>query len=156
MGGECGSGKGSDCYESNACPSKQEGYEAITCNYRGLMPNNGSTIWNTTQWRCGGDGEELSCLEADGSVLVGVCGSGKDADCSKYCTGPSKYHGILCTDASYFDIQYGKCEWVGAAKGGWAYCPEGTVAAGHCGSAKRADCGRQQWHALQCCSLVYA
>eukprot|EP01084_Bolivina_argentea_P124415 220468_1 len=151
--GECGSGSGADCYKSNVCPSKKEGYEAITCNYPGLMPDNGTTIWNTTYWLCGDDGEELTCLNDQGSVLVGVCGSGSNADCSKYCNG---YHGILCASASYFDIEFKKCEWYGAGKGQWTYCPNGTVAGGHCGSARRPDCGRQQWHALQCCNFVYS
>ena len=67
--GECGSGKGADCYEANICPSKKEGYEAISCNFPELMPNNGTLIWNTTYWLCGDDGEELTCLNDQGSVF---------------------------------------------------------------------------------------
>lgn len=48
--------------------------------------------FDTTKWLCGGDGTHLSCFENEGSVLVGVCGSGGHEDCQDQCKG---YHGIL-------------------------------------------------------------
>lgn len=104
-------------------------------------------------WLCGGDGSHLSCFDAQGSVLVGVCGSGKDEDCKTECKG---YHGILCADQSYFNIDFTRCSWVTGGYGEWTYCPEGMVATGHCGSAKHADCGHKDWHAIQCCNFVYS
>ena len=148
--GECGSGENADCY-SSLCPDKKEGYEAINCNYPGLEPQNGP--FNTTSWLCGVDGTHLSCFDDAGSVLVGVCGSGKHEDCQTECKG---YHGILCADQSYFNIDFTKCSWVTGGYGEWTYCPEGTVATGHCGSAKKADCGHKDWHAIQCCNFVYS
>merc|ERR1719361_3407754 len=98
--GECGSGSSADCY-SSLCPDKNEGFEALNCNYPGLEPSN-SSDFNATSWYCGVDGSHLSCFDIEGSVLIGVCGSGKDEDCKTSCKG---YHGILCADKSYFNCK---------------------------------------------------
>eukprot|EP01084_Bolivina_argentea_P146274 256188_1 len=145
--GECGSGSNHDCF-GDACQDKSNSYEGIDCNYPGLEP----VAFNTTSWLCGGDGTELSCFHNGGSVMVGVCGSGGGSNCKAYCDG---YHGILCADQSYFNIDFGKCSWQTGGYGEWVYCPEGTVATGHCGSGKKAECGHKEWHGIQCCQFVY-
>ena len=123
--GECGSGENPDCY-STLCPVKEDGFEGINCNYPGLEPSNGEAF-NTTSWLCGEDGTHLSCFDNAGSVLVGVCGSGKNEDCKTECDG---YHGILCADQSYFEIDWSRCTYVTGGYGDWVYCPDGTVATG--------------------------
>mmetsp|Transcript_102289 Transcript_102289/g.125108 ORF Transcript_102289/g.125108 Transcript_102289/m.125108 type:complete len:216 (-) Transcript_102289:163-810(-) len=146
VSGECGSGGNGDC-TSSICP--QPTWEAIQCNYPGLEPSNG---YNYTKWLCGGDGVQLSCKDIGGSVLTGVCGAGKHEDCKQYCDG---YHGIQCVVASQYTVDFSSCDWVTGDYGEWVYCEQNKVAAGHCGSAKRADCGHKKWHGIECCKLVY-
>jgi len=149
--GECGSGTNPDCTDSSAtfCPDMKV-YEAIDCNYPALVPTGG---YKTLNWYCGKYGEDLSCSNYGGSVLVGVCGSGGHEDCSQYCTG---YHAILCASGSYYTMDWSKCVWKSGGYGEYVYCDPGYVAAGHCGSGKTDDCGRNIWHKLQCCPFVYS
>ena len=138
MWGECGSGSKDDC-QGSVCPNKKQAIEGIDCNYPGLEPSSGT--FNSTNWLCGDEGSKLSCFDVEGSVLIGVCGSGSSAACKGQCNG---FHGILCARQEYFAIswQHG-CNWVAAEYGDWVYCPIGTVGTGHCGSGKHADCGHK-------------
>lgn len=148
--GECGSGEHDDCtdYSKNLCPNDNDIYEGIECNYAGL-----GTPTNITKWVCGKYGTELSCLNYGGGALIGVCGAGRREDCQKYCDG---YHAILCASSDFVPINWGKCKWLKATKGEWIYCPEGYIAAGHCGSGMNANCGFEVYHELQCCPPLYS
>ena len=154
---ECGSGSSHDCYKDGVCTDKSEAYEAINCNYPGLEPQ-GNTSFESTQWLCGNHGKKLSCKAVNGSVLIGVCGSGGNKACKGKCYG---YHGILCAKESYFSVDWGltSCSWEGAPEGDWTYCPPGTIGVGHCGSGDLGECGtedgRIDWHSLQCCPFLY-
>jgi len=145
---ECGSGKSDDC-TGTLCPNSGI-YEGIQCNYAQLVPNNGG--FNHSNWYCGNYGTYLTCEQVQGSVLIGVCGSGKNEDCQIQCQG---YHSILCANSDYFKIDWNTCQWINGMYGEWVYCPNGYVATGHCGSGESDDCGSDIWHSLQCCPLVY-
>ena len=93
-------------------------------------------------------GDVLICPE--NFVVVGICGSGNNADCGGY------YHKIKCCRANteYFDYEDVnpddnalKCGWVTHQAGHAntiAPCPENTVLTGRCGSGKTADCRKSE------------
>eukprot|EP01084_Bolivina_argentea_P089394 161303_1 len=144
---ECGSGSNADCSNQNGCG--EDSYEAVECNYPEMAPVGG---YENTGWHCGHWGSKLSCKDIGGSVLIGVCGSGKNEDCSQYCRG---WHGILCAKSKYFNVSWDSCTWNSGKWGQWIGCNSGTtIAAGHCGCGSNPDCDGSS-HQLQCCSLHY-
>ena len=158
--GECGSGGHADCtkFSENLCPDDKDIFEGIDCNYPGLIPKSNSSnggnngFDNTTDWICGKYGTKLTCEHYDGSVLVGVCGAGRNEDCKKYCKG---WHAIQCASSNYFSIDWDSCKWVEGSKGEWIYCEDDQIAAGHCGSGFENNCGLGVSHSIQCCKFNY-
>ena len=107
-------------------------------------------------YKYGGYGVSLSC---DGdSVVEGICGSGRDADCS------GQYHMIQCCTGGFGDGSWlastGACEWHYASYGTELECPYDSQAIfGRCGSGRDADCnGGSAYHGIKCCQMnrVYA
>ena len=79
-------------------------YSSILCMYPGLVPPGG--FQNPTGWIFQQHGQLLSCLDFGGSIVIGICGSGRNLDCS----GGSS-HGIRCANHQDFYIDQNSCNW---------------------------------------------
>ena len=89
-----------------------------------------------------------------GQVMVGACGSGRDADCTDECDADA-HHAIKCADAvSSYSV--GDGAWSEAQSYGDVYkCPDGQVACGACQSGANADCDNgAAFMQLKCCSVA--
>lgn len=162
----CGSGADADCQTQptevlcTTTDEKVNGYPLV-------WPAHSPDKYYAYSW-----GERIVCPVRDDTilgnaqqVLVGVCGSGADADCD----GKSSY--ALCQSLFYGDgniylpsgvegMQVGASlsdqEWISNSEwGGWANCPEGKVATGFCGSGANKDCNGNVVE-IQCSTVTFS
>jgi len=143
MTGSCGSGGDYDCGRSGDCP-KDTGH-AIRCDFNELALSE-----RLTDWKCGNKGQQMSCDQIGGGVLVGQCQSGDHTDCKQHCVGSVA---IQC-DMSV-DIDTKSCKWLSGGFGIFLNCPQNYVATGICGSGEHTDCPNNAVHQLQCCRLKF-
>lgn len=100
-------------------------------------------------WRCAKYGELESCPE--GTVMVGMCGSGGSADCELYCD-PAQWSAIKCAPAPK-QTPVGPGRWTTSFNYGQrAQCGENQVACGLCQSGADADCQGGFWR-MKCCNV---
>lgn len=136
--GLCGSGSDPNCSTSSG-----SGYSVSRC----------CRIKNFTQnrctWKAGGFGRYLTC--DPGSIVAGVCGSGRNADCSN----PRSHHKIMCcpTIATNPNVTHYQCHWIFGGDGSTIHCPNGEILRGACGSGRNADCGGH-YTAAYCCPAL--
>eukprot|EP01084_Bolivina_argentea_P319540 554234_1 len=141
--GLCASGEHADCGSySGFCPMGS--YTGIKCGYSDL----GTPITNEN-WKCDSFGAHLDCSDSeDGDILIGICGSGRNADCKIECQG---HHGILCGSIDEVEIDFNLSQWIPQSPWGeFTQCAQDTVATGFCASATTPHCSDGQIsHAAQ-------
>ena len=119
---ECGSGENADCSNKGGCGG--DTWFSFECDYPELAPVSG---YKLTGWHCGHYGSQLSCSDYGGSVLIGLCGSGKNAIAL---SKGNYWHCIICAQQQYFNISWKECAWESGHYGDWITCNKGaTVAA---------------------------
>ena len=142
----CSSGENADCGKNEwtimGCGAYPKPEKTTT-------PTSDVTSFNG--WMCAKYGVSQECPE--GYVMVGACGSGKNADCKEYCDDPS-YGAIKCAPAPTGSA-------TGPDDGTWSeplkygvlrQCPTDQVMCGVCQSGENHDC-QGGWWRQKCCDI---
>eukprot|EP01084_Bolivina_argentea_P014231 26595_1 len=92
----CGSGRNPDC--SGACGASDI-YQIVDCQ---LSYFTHDAVY---QWYCHSHGVNFVC--PSGTAVIGVCGSGKNADCHSPCG--SSYFAVSCARSNNVVVDHGNC-----------------------------------------------
>jgi hypothetical protein len=158
INGMCSSGKHANCLDNHD-------YVAFTCESNPLITLDSSS---TSNWICGGAGQDLVC--PSGQVMIGMCGAGENPDCHSPCASKS-YGAIKCatpevatssSSSTERSIAVGEVQWQRPQHFASPInqCPINTVACGACQSGKDEDCkgsgafaGVTGGFAVGCCAI---
>eukprot|EP01084_Bolivina_argentea_P029889 55454_1 len=151
MTGACGSGRDANCNDfHNQCRAQK--WSAILCDYKEL----GNADLKSS-WQCAKYGVRQSCedmLNHEINIMVGLCGSGENADCKSECSSDS-YAAIRCAKQDGKGVRFAGnvCVWIPQYEWGrFTECPSGFVITGYCGSGRNRDCNGNAFE-IQCCRL---
>ena len=142
--GYCSSGKNADC---------QGSYTKLGC---GSFPQQSKSTSSTSSdpglnnWVCATYGEFVEC--PPGKVMIGACGTAKNAHCEEYCKD-SKYHSAVLCAYPPANTPVGHGSWSEPYKSGQtSECPANQVSCGVCQSGKNDDCSGGKWR-MRCCDI---